>query len=262
MRTRGGLHSLVGLVIPDFTEIGDRWTRHWREAMLPASLVALVAKDKMSFAPGAEWQYSNTGYVVLGMLLEKVSGRSYGALIESEFSRPLGLTHTRVCEDVAGANGQAVGYQRDGRSFEIAGYRHVSHWFGGGGLCSTVGDLARWNLALHTGRVLEPATYALMVTPRGAALKQGYGFGLMSRVISGNRELMHTGQFSGFAAVNAWYPDQAVSVTVLTNTAPVPTGPQSGVEPSQGEVHGHSSCGRYHRLAAGLRRRTRLEAIS
>ena len=209
--------------IPDFTEIGGRWSRHWDEAMPPARLLALVAKDSMTFAPGRDWHYSNTGYVVLAMLIEKIDGRSYGEVIEAEFSRPLGLTRTRVCEDAAGANGQAVGYQRDGSSFDVAGYRHVSHWFGGGGLCSTAVDLAAWNRALHGGRVLIPETLAMMTTPMGAAAAHGYGFGVMSRVISGHREISHGGQYSGFASVNAWYPDDSVSVTVLTNTAPMPT---------------------------------------
>jgi CubicO group peptidase (beta-lactamase class C family) len=63
--------GLSGVSSANFTEIGDRWTRHWREAMPPASLVALVARDKMPFAPGSEWQYSNTGDVVLGMLVQR-----------------------------------------------------------------------------------------------------------------------------------------------------------------------------------------------
>jgi CubicO group peptidase (beta-lactamase class C family) len=208
--------------VPDYTETGGRWSRRWGDAMPPESLLALVAKDEMTFSPGSRWQYSNTGYVVLGLLIEKIYGRSYGEVIDSEFSRPLALTRTRVCEDAAGANGQAIGYSRDGKSFDVAGYRHVSHWFGGGGLCSTVLDLASWNAALHGGRVLAPETLAMMTTPRGAAVPRGYGFGVMSVVVSGHREISHSGQFSGFSAFNAWYPDQALSVTVLTNTAPMP----------------------------------------
>jgi CubicO group peptidase (beta-lactamase class C family) len=209
--------------IPDFTEIGERWTRHWKDAMLPAGLLSLVARDKLAFAPGSAWQYSNTGYVLLGMVVERMYGQPYKDVIESEFSRPLALGHTRVCEDDAGANGQAIGYARDGNSFDVAGYRHVSHWFGGGGLCSTVADLASWNAALHGGRVLAPETVKMMTTPRGAAVGRGYGFGVMSTVVSGHREISHSGQFAGFSAFNAWYPEQALSVTVLTNTAPMPT---------------------------------------
>jgi CubicO group peptidase (beta-lactamase class C family) len=209
--------------IPDFTEIGGRWSRHWDEATPPASLLALVAKDSMTSAPGGNWQYSNTGYVALAMLIEKIYGSAYAEVIDVEFSRPLRLTRTRVCEDTAGANGQAIGYRRDGSSFDVAGYRHVSHWFGGGGLCSTVVDLAAWNRALHGGRVLTPDTLTMMTTPRGAAAARGYGFGVMSIIVSGHREISHSGQYSGFASFNAWYPDDSVSVTVLTNTAPMPT---------------------------------------
>ena len=209
--------------VPDYTEIGGRWSRSWDDAMQPARLLALVARDEMTFPPGSGWQYSNTGYVVLGLLVEKIYERPYAEVIDSEFSRPLALSRTRVCEDAAGANGQAIGYRRDGKSFDVAGYRHVSHWFGGGGLCSTVMDLASWNSALHGGRVLAPETLAMMTTPRGAAAARGYGFGVMSIVVSGHREISHSGQFAGFSAFNAWYPDQALSVTVLTNTAPMPT---------------------------------------
>jgi len=83
--------------IPSYTGIGPAWVRRWGEEMNPDTLVALTASLPMWFAPGTKWQYDNTGYVVLGMLIEKITGRSWGTDIAERFAKPLGLADTRNC---------------------------------------------------------------------------------------------------------------------------------------------------------------------
>jgi CubicO group peptidase (beta-lactamase class C family) len=207
--------------IPDYTELGDRWREHWQEALSPAQILALVADDRMDFAPGSKWQYSNTGYVVLGTLLEQISGRPYGQILQDDISRPLGLTRTRVCEDAPGANGQALGHMAGNKGFGVAPYRHASHAFGGGGICSTAGDLAIWNRALNGGKVVNAASYGVMTPPQGVAATGSSGFGLELTSHDGHRVISAHGAGGGFTSGNAWYPDDSLSVTVLTNGMPL-----------------------------------------
>jgi D-alanyl-D-alanine carboxypeptidase len=151
--------------IPSYTDIGERWQRRWREDMPTDSLVAMTASDSMWFAPGTKWRYDNTGYVVLGMLLDHVTGQPYSA----------------------------------------------------GALCSTVGDLARWNLLLAGGQVVDSASYHAMTTPTGAARAHHYGFGLGADTLDGHAIIKHGGGIPGFITSNSYLPDDRLSVTVLTN---------------------------------------------
>ena len=91
--------------------------------------------------------------------------------------------------------------------------------FSAGSLCSTVGDLARWNALLHTGKVVSAASYARMTTPEGGALKapMSYGYGLVADTLAGHRMITHGGAINGFSSANAYFPDDSLSVTVLSN---------------------------------------------
>jgi D-alanyl-D-alanine carboxypeptidase len=174
----------------------------------------------MRFAAGSKWEYSNTNYVLLGLLVEKLYVRPLGEVIREEFAEPLGLTHTRSCEDAPGANGQARGYVLKDERLHARPYRHASHGFGAGDLCSTVADLAKWNRALHGGRVVDETSYTLMTTPQGAAMAGNYGFGLLVTSTPGSRVIFHNGGMSGFISRNTWFPEHSMSVVVLVNTSP------------------------------------------
>jgi D-alanyl-D-alanine carboxypeptidase len=186
------------------------------------SLIAQAARDTMASRPGTAFLYSNTGYMLLGVLVEKLYGKPYGDALRDEIARPLGLTALRDCGDDEMAGG-AAGYNRafDGsRSTPVQ--IHPSQDLGAGGVCSTASDLAAWNRALHGGRVLSPASYAAMTTPRGAAIPASYGFGLsIDRAPWGGPAITHGGQsVSGFVSENAWYPADSLSVTILYNVYP------------------------------------------
>jgi D-alanyl-D-alanine carboxypeptidase len=203
--------------IPSYTDIGPRWTRRFREDMPPDTLVALTASDTMWFAPGTQWRYDNTGYVVLGMLLDRVTGTPYPAFIERELLRPLGLEHTYYCDTQRLLPDRAPGYQRAGRHWEHAEFLSMTQPYSAGALCSTVGDLARWNALLASGRVVDSASVRAMTTPTGAAQAHRYGFGLVADTLGGHRMIQHGGGIPGFVTSNAYLPDDRLSVTVLTN---------------------------------------------
>lgn len=206
--------------IPSYTSLGPKWRRRWGEEMTPDTLIALTAGDTMWFAPGSNWRYDNTGYVVLGMLIEKITGRSWGTDMTERFFKPLGLTDTRECLVTPIIPRRARGYEKDGEAWENTAYLAMSQPYAAGSLCSTVGDLARWNRALHTGHVVASASYALMTTPEGAADKSSprYGFGLIPDTLAGRPIITHGGGIHGFITGNAWVPSVQLSVTVLTNS--------------------------------------------
>src|SRR5439155_6838548 len=132
--------------------IGPRWTSRWGEEMTPDTLVALTAHDPMRFKPGTNWEYDNSGYVVLGMLVEKLAGRPWGQDIQERFAKPLGLEDTRNCVTRGIILRRAHGYEKNPNGpFSNAAYLAMSQPYAAGALCSSVGDMAKWNRALATG---------------------------------------------------------------------------------------------------------------
>lgn len=174
----------------------------------------------MDFAPGSKWKYDNTGYVILGMLIEKITGHSWAVDIQERFAKPLGLSDTRNCLTTPLIARRAQGYDPSGSGWANSTFLHMSQPYSAGALCSTIGDLVRWNRALHTGKVVSAASYTLMTMPEGAA-KAGalaYGFGL-GRAMMGERVVItHGGGIPGFITANAWIPSLELSITVLTNS--------------------------------------------
>jgi CubicO group peptidase (beta-lactamase class C family) len=193
------------------------------EANLPGdSLIAQAARDTMASRPGTAFLYSNTGYMLLGVLVEKLYGKSYGAALRDEIARPLGLAALRSCGEVAAGSG-ASGYVRSPEgTLSPPPAVHPSQQLGAGGVCSTAADLAKWNRALHGGRVLSEASYRAMTTPRGAAVAQDYGFGLsVGPAPWGGPAITHGGQdVTGFVSEHGWYPADSLSVTLLYNVYP------------------------------------------
>lgn len=186
------------------------------------SLIAQAARDTMAARPGTKYLYSNTGYLLLGVLVEKLYGQPYADVLRDEIARPLGLTTLRwSCGDVEAA--KATGYMRafDG-TLSSPRPIHPSQTLGAGGICSTAADIGKWNRALHGGRVLSETSYRAMITPRGAAIPESYGFGLSVRPAPwGEAAIAHGGQaVAGFTSENGWYPADSLSVTILYNAAP------------------------------------------
>jgi CubicO group peptidase (beta-lactamase class C family) len=206
--------------IPSYTGLGPAWQSRWGEEMVPDSIVALSASKPMDFAPGTKWSYNNSGYVMLGMLIEKITGRSWGADLEERFAKPLGLTDTRNCMVEPLIPRRAHGYAAGPNGWVNAAFLAMSQPFSAGAMCSTVGDLARWNWALHNGKVVSAASYALMTTPEGAAVRGrgGYGFGLQLDSVGGRLAVSHGGGINGFITANTWVPSAQLSITVLTNS--------------------------------------------
>ena len=206
--------------IKSYTSLGPKWARVMRLDLVPDSLVALFANEPFDFKPGDRWMYDNSGYFLLGMIIEKLSGKPYGRYLQDEFFTPLGLKGTEYCDQAPLIRHRAQGYAPgpDG-GFINAEPLSMSQPYAAGSLCSTVTDLAAWALALSGGKVVSRASYQLMSTP--GTLNDGkpltYGFGLGVGTLRGHRQVSHNGGINGFVSELHNYPDDSVVTVVLTN---------------------------------------------
>ena len=196
------------------------WQKTWAQDLTPRQIVGFVDKDTFDFAPGAGYRYNNTGYVLLGMIIEKVTGESYANYLQHDLFTPLGLRHTSYCPSRPTDPSFAEGYSSQDGTAKPAAYLSMTHPFSAGALCSTVGDLVIWQRALQAGRVVNARSYALMTTPdtliNGRRLN--YGFGLVPDNLSGHRSIGHTGGVNGFTTASMFFPDDSVNVVVFSNS--------------------------------------------
>src|SRR5262245_9217427 len=182
--------------IKSYTSLGPKWQRVNRLDLAQDSLVAMFANEPFDFKPGDAWLYDNSGYFLLGMIIEKLTGKSYGQYLQDELFTPLGLKSTIYCDQAPLIKHRAQGYasKPDG-SFINAEPLSMTQPDAAGSLCSTVTDLAAWTLALSSGKVVSPASYKLMTTP--GTLNDGkplsYGFGLGVGAMGGHRQISHNG---------------------------------------------------------------------
>ena len=191
------------------------------EDMTVDTLLGLAAGGTLETKPGTKWAYSNAGYVVLGTLVEKLYGKQYGAVVRDEIAGPLGLTTLRKCAESQPGDSRGYGLEAGGKASTSPGLHH-SQELGQGGLCATAGDLVKWIHALHTGRVLSPASYQAMTTPRGAAIASDYGFGLdLGAAPWGQKQIAHGGgSLTGHITEVHWYPEQSLATVLMYNVFP------------------------------------------
>jgi D-alanyl-D-alanine carboxypeptidase len=186
----------------------------------PEDIIGPMRTAPAHFAPGAGWRYCNTGFYLAGMIIEKVTGQPYGEYMRKQFFEPLGMTDSRFGEVKPLVKKRASGYEvEDGHLVNGP----LMSWrlpFSGGAIVSTAPDLLKWADALMHGRLLKPASVERMWSP--SRLVDGtlvdYGLGTRLGRLSGHRMVGHTGNGGGFKAVLLLFPDDDLTVAVLTNT--------------------------------------------
>jgi CubicO group peptidase (beta-lactamase class C family) len=209
--------------IPSYTDVGAEWVAKWPLELTHDELLALVVDKPFDFEPGTKWAYDNTGYYLLGMVLEKLSGKSYADFVQAELFTPLKLAHTRYDSNVEVIKNRAQGYSLEKGTLVNDQNFGVSQPGAAGALLSTAGDLVRWQMQLTSGKVVSPESYARMSTP--TVLPDGknthYGFGLAIDDLDGRKRIQHGGGIFGFNSMLQWYPDADVHVAVISNGEPV-----------------------------------------
>ncbi|HEV7905545.1 MAG TPA: serine hydrolase [Pyrinomonadaceae bacterium] len=194
---------------------------HTVEARAPMSLAYTLQTFKeqpLEFTPGARFQYSNTNYLLLGYIIESISGRPYDRFLDENIFRPLKMSNTGYDNQEHILKQRAAGYSLRSDQLVNASYVDMSVPFAAGGLYSTVDDLYRWEQSLATETLLSKKSIAAMFTP----YKGGYGYGWYVGEQYGRKSLSHGGWISGFAASVARYPDDNLTIIVLSNLDNVP----------------------------------------
>lgn len=199
--------------IPSFTGFPDYKSQE-ATATTPEKLVARFRDKPLDFQPGEKWSYSNSGYVLLGYLLEKVSGESYDKFVQQNIFGPLGMKDSGYDSNSAIIPRRAAGYAKGKDDApENAGFIHMSIPFSAGALYSTTEDLLRWEQGLFGGKLLSAASLAKMTTP----FKEDYASGVGVRTVSGHKVIDHGGGIEGFNTFLAYYPEDKLTVVALSN---------------------------------------------
>lgn len=175
------------------------------------------------FAPGESWAYDNTGYILLGMIIEQASGKSYWEFLDERIFKPAGMNRTRATNPKATIKNRASGYGWIGDRWENRPVLSPHVAFSAGSLVSTVGDVARWDAALRSGKILKKESLAMMRTPGrlndGSVAPFDYGFGWFIDRISGRLRIQHDGGTPGFSSIMQQYPEDGLTVIILANHA-------------------------------------------
>ncbi len=187
------------------------------------TLLALVGAEPFDFEPGTALIYNNSGFFLLGLIIEKVSGQSYSDYLEQNVFPKAAMDDSSYCSNSVVLKNRAHGYQASQRGLQRAPYLNHLWPYAAGSLCSTVGDLIAWNRALHGGEVLPEEAYRLLVTPEpledGTTLR--YAKGITQHVGPGGPMIGHGGGINGFLSESRYYTEEDAIVVVLVNT----TGP-------------------------------------
>jgi D-alanyl-D-alanine carboxypeptidase len=229
-----GIHNFV-----ENKGFGERETRffHTTDQMVQFIESQVTLFD---FTPGTAWSYSNSGYYLLGAIVEKVSGETLRHYLRAHIFTPVGMANTEVDDETEVVRNRAAGYDLDGSTpsgFRNASYVSLTVPGGAGSLRSTVGDLLRWDHALFGGQAVSAADVKEMITPGRVAdgrtvgqarfLSQPgppppaeYGFGLMIGDDHGHHYIGHAGGIPGFSSELKTYPNEGVTIVVLSNTLP------------------------------------------
>lgn len=191
----------------------------WRRRLTQAQFIRAIGEQPTEFAPGDSWKYSNSGYSLLGYIVENVSGTNFWHFLRVQILQPLGMDATTDRNPANIIPNRAAGYEQTNRLHINRDY-DLTDVFAAGAMVSNVGDLAKWDSALDGTNLLTTASKEIMWKP--AALNDGkptkYGFGWFVDTVEGHRVNGHGGATSGFSASFQRFSSNDLTVILLTNT--------------------------------------------
>ncbi len=195
----------------------------YRMDLRPDEMIGFFKNEPLEFPPGTAWNYTNAGYYLAGLIIEKASGMSYSEYVENKLFAPSLMTSSYYTNFEKIISNRARGYKpKDGKLFN-ANAMSMTVPYAAGALSSTVEDLFKWNRIIHAGnQLLSKESYAKFITPgklnNGQDLPISYALGIASAKRGGHMTIMHPGGINGFSSVLTYFPEQELSVIVLTNT--------------------------------------------
>lgn len=190
-----------------------------RKDMKPLELIDVFKNQPMEFAPGSKWNYNNSGYILLGYIIEKVSGKSYEQYVQENLFTPAGMTRSGYGNDSRIILNRAKGYQQGKNGFENANYLSMTLPYAAGSLISTVEDLWKWNQALHSYKLVSKESLQKAFTDYklidGKSTRYGYGWSFSD--VQGSATIEHGGGINGFVTDGIYLPAEDIFVAVFAN---------------------------------------------
>ncbi len=201
---------------PDFSSAYDAFMASGQTNYQP--IVDELATFPLLFAPGSQYSYSNTNYVLLGMIVAKVSGVPLGTFLQQRIFGPLGMTQTQQGYPAPPVTDLALGYLTSAGAAFRAWQWNLAWLAGPGGLTSTVGDIEKWDRAVRQPGIFTQASLAQMFAPSPIAAPYGsYADGWIVSSLNGHLYVWHDGEIGGFQTINATFPNDGIDIIVLTN---------------------------------------------
>lgn len=223
VRVRHLVHHTSGL--RDFWELVGLSGLRFDDGYTNDDMLAMAARQRnLNFTPGAEYRYSNTGYLALAIIVKRVTGQSLRQFADSAIFRPLGMVHSLFLDDHNEiVPDRAAAYSPKGRGWEVNIWNNDI--IGQGGLVTTIDDLQKWDENFYSGKVGGREFIELMQTtePLNSGAPNRYAFGLNVTTYRGQRLVEHSGATGGYRAVIARFPDQHTSFAMLCNRSTVNT---------------------------------------
>jgi D-alanyl-D-alanine carboxypeptidase len=204
--------------IKSYTGMPEFWKTQGLDASV-SEMIEFFKKEPFEFEPGEQWKYNNSGYFLLGAIIEKVSGQPYGEFVEKNIFAPLRMSHSFYGDNEPIIEGRVPGYGRSGEGALNSTYLSMKKPYAAGSLLSSVDDLARWDASLYTDQLLTPESKRRLFTPY--VLKDGknthyaYGFGIEE--YEGRPLVAHGGGINGFQTYALRLPEDRVFVALLSN---------------------------------------------
>jgi CubicO group peptidase (beta-lactamase class C family) len=199
--------------IKNYTDLPEFWPK----SALPlgtAEMIALFKNKPLDFSPGTNWNYSNSGYFLLGVIVEKVSGKNFTSFLTENIIQKIGLKNTSMDRLDSVLAFRARGYSKNSAAvWQQAMYISMEAPYSAGAMVSTVEDLYLWTKALHSNRVISAAATQKMITP----YKNNYGYGIGIDSLKTHKRVSHNGGIPGFASYLGYFPDDDLCVVVISN---------------------------------------------
>lgn len=215
------IHQLLNHTsgIPSYTSNPEFFPKHSRNAYAVPEFVKTFASGDLEFEPGSKFNYNNSGYTLLGAIIEKLTGKSFETVLAERILKPLGMTNTGYDHHSTVLEKRASGYSKTQAGFVNAAYLDMSLPYAAGSIYSTVGDLYKWEQALHEGTILSAESRRLMFTP-GLA-NYGYGVVITDQTIAKPDQklkvIAHSGGIHGFNSLMTRAVDKRQTVVILDN---------------------------------------------
>jgi CubicO group peptidase (beta-lactamase class C family) len=210
--------------IKSYTSISE----FWKMAAFPVekdSMVAMVSRYPYDFSPGTSWNYNNSGYYLLGYIIEKVSGKKYSEYLQQNVLQKAGLNNTLVNRWDTVLQNRARGYDKTPMGWQNTNYISMEGPYAAGAMISTVGDLSQWNNALFSHKIVSTASLQKMTTP----YMNRYGYGLAIDSFQNHLRIGHGGGIPGFLSYLVHFPDDDITVVALSNNGGNPEAMANGL---------------------------------